>query len=333
MNEKEIYFKIQEWLSNKHEVAIATVIETWGSSPRPVGSIMAINDKNEIIGSVSGGCVESFVFGKAIEVIKSNNVETLDFGVSNSKAWEVGLTCGGKIKVFLEKISIADISYINKIIKTFSTEKKLIIATRLKDGKKEFFDGDSEFNNSLLKNNLESFHKIEKSTLKGLSDDMWFLKVYKTNIKVIIVGAVHIAEPLIKFSTLLGYKVFLIDPRDNFADKIFNKVTIYKEWPDEALKRINIDESTSIVTLTHDPKLDDPALEYSLESNAFYIGCLGSKKTHLSRQERLKRKGLSDKKIKKLHGPVGLNIGAKTPTEIALSIISQIIEIKNKSHA
>ena len=112
MNEKEIYIKILQWLNNKKEVAIANVIETWGSSPRPVGSIMAINSDHDIIGSVSGGCVESFVFGKALEVIKNNNVETLEFGVSNSKAWEVGLTCGGKIKVFLEKISHKDIDFI-----------------------------------------------------------------------------------------------------------------------------------------------------------------------------------------------------------------------------
>ena len=140
MNEKEIYSKILQWLNNKKEVAIANVIETWGSSPRPVGSIMAVNSDHEIIGSVSGGCVESFVFGKALEVIKHNKVETLEFGVTNSKAWEVGLTCGGKIKVFLEKISHKDIDFIKKINEVYTKNKTMVIATRLNDGQRNIFD-------------------------------------------------------------------------------------------------------------------------------------------------------------------------------------------------
>ena len=140
MNEKEIYNKILQWLNNKKEVAIANVIETWGSSPRPVGSIMAINSDHDIIGSVSGGCVENFVFGKALEVIKNNNVETLEFGVTNSKAWEVGLTCGGKIKVFLEKISNKDIHFIEKVNKVYTKNETMVIATRLNDGQRAVFD-------------------------------------------------------------------------------------------------------------------------------------------------------------------------------------------------
>ena len=141
MNEIEIYSKIEKWLINNKEVAIANVIKTWGSSPRPVGSIMAVNSDNKIIGSVSGGCIESFVFGKAIEVIKQNKVMLLDFGVSNSKAWEVGLTCGGKISIFLEKISKSKLEYIKKIKNALLSETPMVIATRLKDGKKEIIEG------------------------------------------------------------------------------------------------------------------------------------------------------------------------------------------------
>ena len=330
MNEKEIYTKILQWLNNKKEAAIANVIETWGSSPRPVGSVMAINNDHDIIGSVSGGCVESFVFGKALEVIKNNNVETLEFGVSNSKAWEVGLTCGGKIKVFLEKISHKDIDFIKKVNEIYTENKTMVVATRLNDGQRDIF-----YNSDVKKSKLKSkinFNTI-KSGIKLLEEQEWFLKVFQNNAKIIIIGAVHIAEPLINFANHLNYEVFLIDPRSTFNEKKFNNIKIFKEWPDEALKRITIDQNTAIVTLTHDPKLDDPALEYSLKTNAFYIGCLGSKKTHDSRILRLKKKGINEEQLNKLNGPVGLSIAAKTPSEIAISIISQVILFKNTANA
>ena len=330
MNEKEIYSKILKWLKDKKEVAIANVIETWGSSPRPVGSIMAISNTNEIIGSVSGGCVENFVFGKALDVIKNNKVETLEFGVSNSEAWEVGLTCGGKIKVFVEKISYSDIDYIKRINSAFTDNKNILVATRLKDGKRKILN-DTE--NLSFKNNFHINNETTKSGLKILANEAWFLKNFKNNIKVIIIGAVHIAEPLIKFLNSLAYEVLLIDPRSTFNEKKYVDVKIYKEWPDEALKKIKIDQSTAIITLTHDPKLDDPALLYSLKTDAFYIGCLGSNKTHNSRILRLKKKDINEKKLSRLNGPIGIDIGAKTPTEIAISIISQIIKTKNTGDA
>ena len=330
MNEKEIYLKISEWLDTKKEVAIANVIDTWGSSPRPVGSIMAINSDHEIIGSVSGGCVESFVFGKAIEVIKENKVMTLEFGVSNSKAWEVGLTCGGKIKVFLEKVAHKDLDLIKKITDVYNKNEVMVIATRLNDGKKDIFNKSSKIQSkSKLKINFDTV----KSGIKLFEDQDWFLKVFQNNIKIIIIGAVHIAEPLINFANHLAYETFLIDPRSTFNEKKFDNIKIFKEWPDEALKKIMIDKNTAIVTLTHDPKLDDPALEYSIKTDAFYIGCLGSKKTHNSRILRLKRKGINEQQLKKLNGPVGVRIGAKTPSEIAISIISQIILFKNSIDA
>ena len=330
MNEKEIYLKISEWLDTKKEVAIANVIDTWGSSPRPVGSIMAINRDHEIIGSVSGGCVESFVFGKALEVIKDNKVMTLEFGVSNSKAWEVGLTCGGKIKVFLEKVSHKDLDLIKKINDVYNKNEVMVVATRLNDGKKDIFKKSSEIQSkSRLKINFNTI----KSGIKFFEYQDWFLKVFQSNIKIIIIGAVHIAEPLINFANHLAYETFLIDPRSNFNEKKFNNIKIFKEWPDEALKKIMIDKNTAIVTLTHDPKLDDPALEYSIKTDAFYIGCLGSKKTHNSRTLRLKRKGIKEQELKKLNGPVGVSLGAQTPTEIAISIISQIILFKNSIDA
>ena len=205
-----------------------------------------------------------------------------------------------------------------------------MVATRLNDGQRDIFDNSDE---KKSKNKFKINFNTIKSGIRLLEDQEWFLKVFQNNAKIIIIGAVHIAEPLINFANHLNFEIFLIDPRSTFNEKKFNNIKIFKEWPDEALKKIKIDQNTAIVTLTHDPKLDDPALEYSLKTNAFYIGCLGSKKTHDSRILRLKKKGINEEQLNKLNGPVGLNIAAKTPSEIAISIISQVILFKNTANA
>ncbi len=334
MNEKEIYNKIEFFLKEEKEIAVINVIETWGSSPRPVGSVMVVTEDKQIVGSVSGGCIESFVFGKALEVIKTNKVLTLDFGVTNKQAWEVGLTCGGKIKVFIEKFTNLDLSYVKKINNSFSSGKSITVATKILDGTRKILaDKKLTIKNKDLAINQMTNH-LKESKLELLNNQYWFFKVFKSTIKLIIIGAVHIAEPLIKFADILGYKIFIIDPRNALKTISYNnKVEVIKDWPDEALKKIAIDNNSAIVTLTHDTKLDDPALEYALRSEAFYIGCLGSKKTHASRLARLSEKGFKDIILKKLNGPIGLSIGAKNPAEIAVSIVSQIIEIKNNIHA
>ena len=174
---------------------------------------------------------------------------------------------------------------------------------------------------------------FESSVVSKESHDKWFFKCYSSNIRLIIVGAVHIAEPLVNIAETIGYKTIVIDPRDNFDEKRFKNVQkILRKWPDEGLKEIEIDNKCAVVTLTHDPKLDDPALNYALHSNAFYIGCLGSKKTHESRIKRLKKRKFSDKDLTRLNGPIGLDIKAKTPAEIACSIIAEIINLKNSCY-
>ena len=158
----------------------------------------------------------------------------------------------------------------------------------------------------------------------------WFSKVFSSQYKIVIVGAVHIAESLVDLANILNFKVFLIDPRNNFdSSKFKNKAHLLTEWPDEGLKKLNINNKTFIVTLTHDPKLDDPAIIYSLKLNPLYIGCLGSVKTHEARIKRLVKKGFSNKDLSKINGPIGLDIKAKSPSEIACAIIAQIILRKN----
>ncbi len=327
MNEKEIFYKAEEWIKDGLEIAIITVIDTWGSSPRPIGSSMVVNSKNEIVGSVSGGCIENFVFAKSLDVINTGKHQVLEFGVSNTQAWEVGLTCGGKIKVLLEKFSETDLKIIKKINNVFDAEEKLIVLTNLSNGTREIIES-KPANNQFLSN----IYKNEASKINIFKDKAWFSKVFSSQYKLVIIGAVHISESLVTLANVLNFKVFLIDPRNNFEEnKFINKAHLLTEWPDEGLKKISINNKTCIVTLTHDPKLDDPAIDYALKFSPLYIGCLGSVKTHEARLKRLEKKGFTKQELSKINGPVGLDIRAKTPAEIACAIIAQIISVKNNN--
>jgi len=206
--------------------------------------------------------------------------------------------------------------------------ERVILATEMITGKQIFIDEKS--NDKLVKSILnESIEllKNDKSGLIKINDSSWFINLSLPPLRLVIVGAVHIAQPLAKIAATTGYEVTIIDPRASFAtDKRFPNIKIINDWPEEALLNFNIDNRTAIVTLTHDPKLDDAALNAALLSNAFYIGSLGSKKTHNARIQRLKRAKHNKKNIDKIHGPVGLSIGAKSPEEIAISIISEIVK-------
>ena len=208
-----------------------------------------------------------------------------------------------------------------------NNRQKIIFGTEIQTGKQLFLDSNSK--NTLDKKILNASKKIladGKSGIIDINKSLWFINISLPPLRLVIVGAVHIAQPLAKIASTIGYEVSIIDPRSAFAnDKRFPNIKIIKDWPEEALEDFNIDNRTAVVTLTHDPKLDDAALSAALKSNAFYIGSLGSKKTHNARIQRLKMANFNDKDINKIHGPIGLSIGAKSPEEIAVSIISEIV--------
>ena len=217
--DEKIFEEAKDWIDAKQKVVLATVIQTWGSSPRPIGSSMVINSNNEIIGSVSGGCVESFVFSKALDVLKNNKHLVLEFGVTNSQAWEVGLTCGGKLKVLIEKFTREDLSTIKKINSIYENNKKVILASDLHSGERKLIEGNYETIKTTSLNNLLSEHKnSEQSKILLIEKSEWFLKVFASQHKIIIIGAVHISEPLIELANILNFKIFLIDPRNNFKN-------------------------------------------------------------------------------------------------------------------
>ena len=310
----DILTPMSVWLKEKRKVALATVISTWGSAPRPVGGQMAIDSNGEIIGSVSGGCIEGAVINEGINSINDGKLRIKDYGISNDMAWEVGLACGGELKILIQPLNLED-EIVYSIVENIKNREPTKILINC-------LTGSRHIDNSII-NQISSYDKIKEE----------FIHVIDPKPRLFIVGAVHIAQALISLAKTADFEIILIDPRDHFATKDrFPNCKIINEWPDTALSNFILDKATHLVTLTHDPKIDDPALIYTLKKDIGYIGSLGSKKTHNKRCERLIDIGFCQSDLSKIHGPIGLNIKAKTPAEIAVSIMAEIINFRRSKN-
>ena len=300
------------WASQGHNLAIAVVIKTWRSSPRKIGSIMIIREDGLVAGSVSGGCVEGAVIDSALATMQDGFVKRLEFGVADATAWEVGLSCGGEISVGVVPLSLIGVDILEIVQKKYADRYPIYLSFDLK--------------------NMSVFEKDEAFSATSLdTEQKIFNLLISPRPRVFIIGAVHISQYLASMLTGCGYAVSVIDPRTTFAkEERFQDIELITLWPDEVLDKVIIDAETAIITLTHDPKIDDNALDIALNSNAFYIAALGSKKTHESRCARFLKKGFDQTTLNRIHGPAGIDIGAITPAEIAASILSEIIAKRRK---
>jgi xanthine dehydrogenase accessory factor len=280
-----------------------------------------------MVGSVSGGCVEGAVVSEAGAVMKGAPAKLLRFGITNEQAWDVGLACGGKVEIHVASLD-GTADALDKIASAQSTHRGAVLATDLATGKvTALIEGEtpSDALGQSVADQARAALADDASTTVEVAGRSVFLNVFAPPRRLALVGAVHIAQALAPVAALAGYAVTVVDPRSAFATEArFPDVTIVREWPDEALAAFAPDHRTAVVTLTHDPKLDDPALAAALRSDAFYIGALGSRKTHGARLGRLKEQGFSDADLARIHGPVGLAIGAVSPSEIAISIMAEI---------
>ncbi len=305
--------------------ALATVIETWGSAPRQAGSQLAISGDGEMLGSVSGGCVEGAVITEALDALQDGKSRVLTFGVTDETAFAAGLACGGTIRVLVEPVGhgaeALSETMLSDLVDARAAPRATAIATTQATWERRLITpGDDPAADARF-----------KSDRSGMEEDGRFIAIHNPPLRLIVVGAVHIAQPLLQIARTCGYAPTLIDPRAAFGSaERFPGETILEDWPDEALAALQPDARTAIVTLTHDPKLDDPAIRVALNSPAFYLGCLGSTRTHAKRVERLTAEGFTPDQIAKIHAPVGLDIGAKTPAEIAVSVMAQITETLRK---
>ena len=323
-----------DWDNEGREVAIATVISTWGSSPVPVGSQLVVDSKGAFEGSVSGGCIEGAVITEALEVIDKSLPKRLFFGVSNERAWEAGLACGGEIEIYVEKLE-SNRSIYKEMLALKMDQRSFCLVTDLNNHDKILIRPDIpdtlEGLNPGIRDAVSYILHNETNIIHHIDDKSYFIHGFHPDPQLIIIGAVHIAGTLASMAGLAGYNVTIIDPRAIFAsEERFPDTRLILEWPDVAMEKMTLHSRTAVVALTHDTKLDDPALKTALRSNAFYIGALGSRKTHASRRERLRIEGFSEDQIGRIHGPIGLDIKASTTAEIAVAILAEIIAERRK---
>ena len=311
------------WIDAGKGAALATVVQTWGSAPRPAGSLLAISSEAGLAGSVSGGCVESAVAAEALEALEDGACRILSYGVSDEEAFGVGLACGGEIRIMVEPIDVGqgpDHALLQSLAGARARREAVVYAVNTATWDRRLIGPNDD---DPLSETIAAMRVTDKS---GFTGD-WFLGVHNPPLRLAVIGAVHIAQPLMQMARLVGYDATLIDPREAFAAEArFPGETIIHDWPDEALKAHGLDARTAVVTLTHDTKLDDPAIRTAISSPVFYLGCLGSKKTNAARTARLREAGFTDKQIARIHGPIGLDIGAKSPAEIAISIMAEMTD-------
>lgn len=302
------------WHREGRRAALATVVETWGSAPRPVGSQLAISGDGEIQGSVSGGCVEGAVVVEALEALDDGGCRILTYGVSDDEAFAVGLACGGTIRVLVEPVAEIGEPLLADLVAARAARRPMAYVVDT-SGWQRRLDGPEAWPDRF---------RMDRS---GFEDET-FVAIHNPPLRLVIVGAVHIAQALVPMARLAGWDVTVIDPREAFGSEVrFPGEAVSHDWPDAALDAHGLDARTAVVTLTHDAKLDDPAIERTLRSEAFYLGCLGSTRTHAKRVARLGEMGFGADDFARIHAPIGLDIGARSPGEIAVSVLAQITEV------
>ena len=343
---RDILPDLNKWVDSDEQIALATVIQTWGSSPRRVGAKMALTPEGKITGSVSGGCVEGAVFETGVEVLKSGEPELLHFGVADETAWEVGLACGGQIDVFVEPLDRA-------LFDTWRAElladRPHAVATVIRGpgrllGRQVLVSEDklaagaqgNGFDEVILEKTrlamAEGRSQRFEIPLESEDSVELFVEVVSAPPTLVIVGGVHIAVALTSIAKALGYHTVVVDPRRSFgsSERFPHVDQLFQAWPQEAFEQINLTHQTALAMLTHDPKIDDPALQIAFNSPAFYIGALGSQNTQRKRRQRLLDSGCTEDQLSRLHGPIGLDIGAETPEEIALAVMAEVVAARHE---
>lgn len=304
------------WFREGRGAVLATVVETWGSAPRRVGAQLVIAGDGRIEGSVSGGCVEGAVIVEALEAIEEGEARLLEFGVTDEDAFAVGLACGGTIRVLVEPVgAVLPEPMLGELVAARARREPVAYEVNVETGHR-----------ALRRNAYADRLRMDRSGFE--EDGQTFVAVHNPPLRLIVVGAVHIAQALVPMARIAGYDPIIIDPREAFASKSrFPGEKLLTDWPDEAVASIGLDARTAMVLLTHDPKLDDPALQAALDSDVFYIGALGSSRTHAKRVQRMTEAGFPSEQLQRIHGPIGLDIGAAGPAEIAVSVIAQMTAV------
>jgi xanthine dehydrogenase accessory factor len=285
---QDLLDSLRRWLEREEDVALATVVATRKSAPRPVGSVLGVTGTGELAGSVSAGCVENEVYAEARDVLAGAPARQLTYGISDEQAFGVGLPCGGEIDVFVARADAA-----------------------------------------LLRRAVDELERGRLVSVRPADDGLEL--VSRPAPRLVVVGAVDTAEALCRGARALGWRTIVVDPRARFAtaERVPSADELAVEWPDVALERLGLDDGTAVVVLAHEDRIDLPALATALAGEAFYVGVLGSRRTQARRREGLIELGVTEDALGRLHGPVGLDVGAQTPSETAVAILAEILAARS----
>jgi len=304
----EVLRTAEQWRKSGHKAALGTIVKTWGSAPRPVGAMVAIRDDGQIVGSVSGGCVEDDLVDKVKErLAAAKKPELLTYGITNEDATRWGLPCGGTLQLVVEPVS--DKSGLGELLEKIGAQQLVKRRVEMDSGRATLEPG-----------RWQDVLEFDGKMLSAVHGPRW---------RLILIGAGQLTRYLAEMAKMLDYQVIVVDPREEYAAGWdLPNVKLDRGMPDDVVRELNLDRHSAVVALTHDPKLDDLALMEALKSAAFYVGAIGSKKNNDARRERLKDFDVSADEIARLRGPVGLYIGSKTPPEIAVAIMAEMTAVR-----
>jgi len=305
----EVLRTADEWRQSGRKVALGTIVKTWGSAPRPIGAMVAVRDDGQVVGSVSGGCVEDDLVDKVkAKLVSWTRPEIFTYGVTNEEATRWGLPCGGTLQLVMEPLSEA--SGIEELLKKIGSQQLVRRRLDMESGRATLEPG-----------RWQDVLEFDGRVLSSVHGPRW---------RLVLIGAGQLTRYLAEMARMLDYHVVVVDPREEYAAGWdLAAVPINRGMPDDVVRELELDGHSAVVALTHDPKLDDLALMEALKSAAFYVGAIGSKKNNDARRVRLREFDLSDEEIARLRGPVGLYIGSKTPPEIAVAILAEMTAVRH----
>ncbi|MFZ9407734.1 MAG: XdhC family protein [Burkholderiaceae bacterium] len=304
----QVLTQARDWLDAGRQVWLVTVAQTWGSAPRPPGSLLCVRDDGLVVGSVSGGCVEDDLIDRVRKGERVNQVQRITYGVSKDEAARFGLPCGGTLELIQEPV--LDVGWINALLER--TARHELIARQLNLDTGEV--------------SLSSAQRGDAFALEGPR----MQQIFGPRWRMLVIGAGQLSRVLAQMALALDFEVIVCDPREEYhLTWDVAGTTFTRNMPDDVVLELRLDAHSAVVAVTHDPKLDDLVLIEALKSEAFYVGALGSRGNTAKRKERLKLFDLTDTDLDRLHGPIGLDIGSRTPAEIAVSILAEVIAVRN----
>jgi xanthine dehydrogenase accessory factor len=321
---REILPELDRWRSRGDRVAMARVVATRRSAPRPIGSKLIVSEQGELAGSVSGGCVESEVVEAAREVLAGGDSRLLTYGISDDLALSVGLPCGGEIDVWIDEPKPELLEQLGQIVRE---ERRAVVLTDIEEGTSRLVrDGEDPVADELIRGGHSKVVELEGRRV--------FADVFGPPPRLLVYGAVDTADALCAAARGLGWHTIAADARGRFATRkrLPNADEVIVAWPEETLAQVQPDHATAIIVLTHDDKFDLPMLVGALTTDAFYVGALGSRKNQERRRERLLEAGVDESALERISGPAGLDIGAHSPAETALSILAEIMAVRAGRH-